>query len=63
MSERLPHWPGSFDEFRSHQTRALDRLAVDSLLREVERHAGDVPPERGGMTEPLARGGDRTVLS
>ncbi len=63
MSERPPHWPGSFDEFRSHRTRALDRLAVDSMLREVERPAGDLPTDRGGIAEPLAVDGDLNVLS
>lgn len=63
MSERPPHWPGSFDDFRSHRTHVLDRLAVDSALREVERHAGAIPPERGRMTEPLDVEADLTVLS
>ena len=63
MSERPPHWPGSFDEFRSRRTRAVDRLAVDRVLWDIERCACAVPTERGAVAEPLAVGSEWALPS
>ena len=58
-------WPGDFDEFRRSRARFLDRLAADSLLRQVERQAAEAAPapEEAIAMDPIVVEGELSILT
>ena len=48
MNGSPSHWPADFAAFTHNRNRALDRLAADSVLREIGRRAVEPSPERAG---------------
>jgi len=63
MNEHSSEWPLSFETFRSHRARFLDRMAADALLGEIEAESGRRnrrPKERS--VDPIVVQGQLTVM-
>lgn len=57
-------FPGDFEDFRRSRARFLDRLAADTLLRQVEREAADdAPPREEAAMDTIVVEGELSILT
>jgi len=64
MNEHSSEWPLDFQAFHAHRNQFLDRLAADTLLREIETAALDPrrqPKER--RVEPIVVEGHLSIIA